>query len=124
MVTKEEARKVISLVVDVINQVDTGGRGWENPNHARDVREIISAIRGPDGDDTYRIKCQTTAVIRTLIGITGNSHIDVAFPGKDLTLKNVTSDFSLQGHFSDHIWRAKKALINLGYLEGEEDADK
>ena len=124
MVTKEEARKVISLVVDIINQVNTGGLGWDNPNYARDVREIISAIRGPDEDDAYRTKRMTTAVIRKLIGITENSNIDIAFPDDDLTLKNVTLDFQSEGHFSYHIWRAKKALISLGYLSGEEDENQ
>jgi hypothetical protein len=77
----------------------------------RSMWSILSALRGPDNEDTV-LKDKTTAKIRSAIGIPDNYVVTVNSspirPGDDPP----TSD-----HFNLHILHAFHALRYFGYIE-------
>lgn len=123
MISKRRARKCLQELAAVINTAGNNGTA---------VRDIVSALRGPDGeaitDDNYaaHVKAKTTAIIRRQIGLGGNCGLAVAPIGKSLeNFYHVgggpvrLSDEVNTEHFVSHIRRAWAALEMLGLAEKE-----
>ena len=58
--TNSQAREVLNIVVNALNQ---GGEG------ARNLWGVLSALRGPDADGSYTLKSVTTTRVRGQIGL-------------------------------------------------------
>ena len=100
--TKREARKVIQQLVDAIND--------DNNKYGLDLWNIVSALRGPDNENSA-LKSNTTAEIRGAIGLVDNNFEVCKFVRRQqLNRKEVPY------HFSSHYHNAVTALKRLSFI--------
>lgn len=125
--SRVRAKKLIEQIVEVLNEDNHIGEdaGSENTSGGRALWDILTALRGPDGDDT-RLKDETTAKVRAAIGMkAGNAGAAIVsdkkpFPSTDsydtsIHLKFLGSARN-PNHFTRHYGLAVRALTLLGFL--------
>lgn len=107
-------RAVRTLLKQMVNILNTGDE------NSKRLWDILSALRGPDADNTYTLKKRTTARVRAVIGLKNGDRFIInskLVPAEDVrfVLKNATN------HFQNHYQTAVEAIkILYGYdLETE-----
>lgn len=119
---KKEAKAVLRKVVSVLNR---GGQG------SSDLWHILTALRGPDNDNTSGLKEAATARIRGFIGLKPyNTSFGAIIQDTPLAdYRRIQRDdylSSANGHFRSHYNRAVASIQDLyGYdLETETKVKK
>ena len=118
-ITIERVKAALKEVSEIINQAGNVCLAEEQQELACQFRDILSAIRGPDEDDSHSLKRQTTAKIRWAIGIREGSGLDVSLGFGVRPTAHWSMDFNNPGgtcnsaHFADHIARAALSIEEI-----------
>lgn len=119
-----QKRKILRLLKEIASVVNCAHRSIP----ARDLRNVLAAIRGPD-NESVMLKQVTTSPLRYLIGLRDGCLLDVRTcdvtyfkhlrDSADIqkNMKKMGGIYIYDSHFIGHIERAITGLYNLGILK-------
>lgn len=112
----QTAKQMIDSIVVFLNN--------RTREESRQLWDVLSALRGPDSDDSHMLKDVTTARLRGAIGLRQQSFAVVSYSepiykdvsGWDMS-DSLKNSHNAQHHFAKHYSNAVQALKALGYIK-------
>ena len=113
---KKKDRYAVNALRKLFTDADKAGK-------LADVWQLVTAMRGPDKDDTFEKKDNITTPIRRVVltqrqarelGVTGSWSYVIGGRKDSVDLPNLSSWSSLmENHFEDHAFLAKQVINDL-----------